>query len=189
MHHTLKYVVGITGASGVRLSARLIEELSKFSEVYTIISNSAKKVIEYEGGSEILKIINSYSRNVFSEDELDAPISSTSFLVNGMIIIPCSMNTVARLANGITSNLILRAADNQIRMRNKLVLVPREAPLNQIHLLNLLKLSRIDSVYILFPVLTYYHNPKTIEDMENFVIGKILDILGFEHNLYRRWGH
>jgi 4-hydroxy-3-polyprenylbenzoate decarboxylase len=73
-------------------------------------------------------------------------------------------------------------------MRNKLVLVPREAPLNQIHLYNMLKLSKIDSVYILFPVLTYYHNPKTIEDMENFVTGKILDVLGIAHNLYRRWG-
>jgi 4-hydroxy-3-polyprenylbenzoate decarboxylase len=183
----LRYIIGVTGASGVKLSVRLIEELHKFSEVYTIVSNSAKKVIEYEGGSEVLKKIKRYSKNVFNADELDAPISSMSFPVNGMIIIPCSMNTIAKLANGIICNLISRVADNQIRMRNKLVLVPREAPLNQIHLRNMLKLSKIDSVYILFPVLTYYHDPKTIEDMENFVTGKILDILGIAHNLYRRW--
>jgi len=185
----MKIIVGISGASGIRLAMRLIEELDKHGvEVYTVITDSALKVAKGECEEEVINKIRESSKAFFRQYEIDAPISSSSFLVNGMVIIPCSMNTVAKLAYGITDNLLLRAADNQIKMKNKLVIVPREAPLSQIHLRNLLRLSKLNSVYILFPVLTYYHTPKTLEDMENFIIGRIMDLLGIQHNLYRRWG-
>lgn len=183
----MKLIVGVTGASGIKLAMRLVEELRKRNiEVYTIVTKYAEKVAEYEG-KEILLKIKEGSKEVYKEDEMNAPISSSSFSTNGMVIIPCSMNTIAKLANGIADNLLLRVADVQIKVKNKLVLVPRETPLSQIHLGNMLKLSRIQSIFILVPVLTYYHKPKNLEQMENFVIGKILDILDIKNDLYKRW--
>ena len=184
----MRIIVGISGASGIRLSARLIKELDRRDvEVYTVITDSALKVAKCEGNNELIDGIRRVSKGFYRQDEIEAPVSSSSFQTNGMVIIPCSMNTVAKLAYGIADNLLLRAADIQIKMRNKLIIVPREAPLSQTHLKNLLKLSKLGSVYILFPVLTYYHRPKTLEDVENFVIGRIMDILGIKHELYRRW--
>ncbi len=184
----MKYVVGISGASGVRLSVSLLRELRKNNvTIYSVITDSALKVIKAEE-EKILNEIKDYSEEIFRQYDLDAPIASSSFPVNGMIIIPCSMNTIAKITYGIADNLLLRAADIQIKMKNKLILVPREMPLSTIHFKNLYMLSRISTVYIVFPLLTYYHNPKSIEDMENFVIGRILEIIGLSHNLYKRWG-
>lgn len=186
---SVSYIVGISGASGVKLGVKLVQELSKCGVgVYVVVSEEAKLVARYEYDGDIVEDVKKHSKGTFGEYELDAPISSTSYPVNGMVIMPCSMSTVAKLCHGITDNLLVRAADNQIRMKNKLILVPREAPLNQVHLRNLYRLSRIENVYVMFPVLTYYHKPRSIEDVENFVIGKVLDIIGVKHNLYKRWG-
>ena len=184
----MKIIVGITGASGIRLSYRLIEELYKHdNEVYTIVTDNAYKVAEAEEGLEVVDKINGFSKALYNERQMDSPLASASFLVDGMVIIPCSMNTIAKLAYGISDNLVLRAADNQIKMRNKLILVPRESPLSSTHLRNLYRLSKIDNIYIIFPLLTYYHKPSSIDDMENYTIGRIMDVLGIKHNLYRRW--
>ncbi len=185
----MRIILGITGASGVHLSTIFAEKAVELGiELYTVMSKNAYKVFKYEAPNEI-ELIKRMSKEFYDEDMMDAPIASSSFLTNGMIILPCSMNTVAKLAAGISDNLILRAADIQIKMNNDLVIVPRESPLSQIHLRNLYKLSKLNKVHILFPLLTYYHEPKTIRDMELFNIGKIFDILGIEHNLYKRWGH
>jgi 4-hydroxy-3-polyprenylbenzoate decarboxylase len=185
----MRLIVGITGASGIRLSVRLLEELNKRGiELYTIVSENAKKVASSEEDKDILSKIMGLSKTVYNEDDMEAPIASSSYITDGMVIIPCTMNTLAKISYGISDNLILRAADIQIKMKNKLIVVPRESPLSQIHLRNLYRISRIENVYIVFPLLTYYHRPKSIEDMENFTIGKIMDILGIEHKLYKRWG-
>lgn len=184
----MRYIVGVSGASGVRLSIRLLEELKKNDvDIYSVITDNALKVIKVEDAKTLDKI-KEYSKKLFMQNEFDASIASSSFPVDGMVVIPCSMNTIAKIAYGIADNLLLRAADIQIKMRNKLVLVPREMPFSQIHFKNLYILSGISSVYIIFPLLTYYHNPKRIEDMENFVIGRILEVIGLSHNLYKRWG-
>lgn len=185
----MKIVVGVSGASGTRLAMRLVNELNNCNiNVYTVITDSVVKVANSEGGRGIISKIEELSKGFYRQDDIDAPISSSSFSVDGMVIIPCSMNTLSKLVYGISDNLLLRAAHIQIKMKNKLIIVPREAPLSPIHLKNLYKLSRLNGVYILFPVLTYYHKPKTLEDVENFVIGRIMDILGVKHNLYKRWG-
>jgi 4-hydroxy-3-polyprenylbenzoate decarboxylase len=185
----VRIVVGISGASGIRLSVRLIEELNhRGVEVYAVITDGALKVAKSEGLEDIVSNIGKHSEMLFEQRDLDAPISSGSFPVDGMVVIPCSMNTLAKIAFGIADNLLLRAADVQIKMKRKLVIVPREMPLSRIHLRNLLRLSRHESIYILFPLLSYYHRPKTLEDVENFVIGRIMELLDIEHDLYRRRG-
>ena len=183
----MRIILGVTGASSVHLSTVFAKTLyDEGIELYTVISRNAYKVFRYEEPEGVDKL-KRFSKEVYGEDDMDAPIASSSFLCNGMVILPCTMNTVAKLSMGISDNLILRAADIQIKMRNKLIIVPRESPLSQIHLRNLYRLSRLENVYILFPLLTYYHKPKTIKDMEYFTIGKILDILGISHSLYKRW--
>jgi len=184
----MRIIVGVSGASGARLAIRFIKILEELGvEVYSIITKSAILVAKVEEGEEAIEEIQRHSRKLFMEDEMDAPMSSGSFTTNGMVIIPCSMNTIAKLSYGITDNLLLRAADVQIKMGNKLVIVPRESPLSRIHLRNLYRISRLNNVYIIFPLLTYYHKPSTIDEMENYTLGRILDILNIKHNLYRRW--
>ena len=184
-----RLVVGVSGASGTPLALRFIREAKSHDiEIHVVLTRAAERVAYYELGIDIAGELRDYVDRFYYEDEIDAPIASTSYQTSGMVIIPCSMNTVAKIANGISDNLLLRAADNHIRMNRKLVIVPREAPLNPLHLENLHKLSMLCNVHILFPVLTYYHKPETIEDMEKFIVGKILDILGIENTLYNRWG-
>lgn len=185
----MKLIVGISGASGIKLAIRLIQELhGQKIDVYTVITDNALKVARSELDGDLIKSAKKYSKGVYRQDEMEAPISSGSFLVDGMAIIPCSMNTIAKLSYGISDNLLLRAADVQIKMKNKLVIVPREIPVSRMHLKNLLKLASFDNIYIMFPVLTYYHKPKSLKDMEDFIIGRIMDVFNIRHNLYKRWG-
>ncbi len=178
----MAYFVGITGASGVRLGVRLVETLIPIADVHLCITRSAYQVAMSEG------VELSFSEGVFlwPEEALDAPVSSGSFRLKGCAIVPCSMGTMGRMASGVSSNLVERAADVALKERWPLILVPRETPLNAIHLKNMLSLCQAGAV-ILPPVLTYYHSPKMIEEMENFILGKILDHLGVEHALFRRW--
>ncbi|MDP3013937.1 MAG: UbiX family flavin prenyltransferase, partial [Candidatus Subteraquimicrobiales bacterium] len=117
---------------------------------------------------------------------LNSSICSGSYKVEGMIICPCSMATLASIASGISSNLLERAADVTLKEARPLVVVPRETPLNQIHLKNMLKLSQAGALIV--PAMpAFYHQPKNIEDLVSFVVGKVLDIFKIEHNLYKRW--
>jgi 4-hydroxy-3-polyprenylbenzoate decarboxylase len=185
----MRLIVGITGASGAKLGVRLCEELSKRGvDVHVVITDAGIKVGEFEVGKDVVDKLKKVSNRLFFEDDLDAPIASGSYPVDGMVIIPCSMNTVAKIAYGLSDNLLLRAVDVQLKMGRRLVIVPRESPLSATHLRNLLRLQTLyNNIYIIFPLLTYYHNPKTIEEMENYTLGRILDMFGLEHNLYRRW--
>ena len=185
---SLKLIVGITGASGIIYGIRLLDYLKNRQEIETflVISEGAKKVIELETNfkiDEIKKLADHY----YNEDDFTAPIASSSFLVDGMVIIPASMKTLAAMSHGFNNNLITRAADNILRLKKPLVIVPRETPLSPIHLENMLRLSQNGAI-ILPACPGFYTKPKRLEDLIDFIVGKVLDALGINHDLYRRWG-
>ncbi len=152
------------------------------------MSESAKTVMKYEQENfeESMKRIESNSDKMYAENDIAASIASGSFKTDGMIVAPCSMKSLSAIANGYADNLVSRAADVQLKQQRKLVLVPRESPLNTIHLENMLKLARI-GVWIIPPMLCYYTKPKSVEDLTNNVVGRVLDAFDIEHNLYKRW--
>jgi 4-hydroxy-3-polyprenylbenzoate decarboxylase len=182
----MKLIVAVTGASGIIYSIGFLRAAKKHDiETYLIITDSAKQVAIHEIG-DIEELIKLASR-VYSPEEMSAGISSGSYPVDGMVIVPSSMKTIAALANGFTDNLVTRAADVQLKERRPLIVVPRETPLHAVHLDNMSKLSHLGAV-ILPAMPGFYHNPESIADLVNFISGKILDQLGIENQLYRRWG-
>jgi 4-hydroxy-3-polyprenylbenzoate decarboxylase len=189
-----RYILAITGSSGSLLGLRLLEELAKNSEVHLIVSEAALLVIGSETSIELTKkpddwIIAKFPPNrvfLYKDSNIGAPLASGSFVTNGMFIVPCSMKTLSAVANGYASNLIERAADVTIKEGRKLLICPREMPFSAIHLENMLKLARL-GVITAPPVPAFYNKPQTIDDMINFLIGKILDCFGIENRLYKRW--
>lgn len=189
-----KYILAITGASGSIYGIRLLEELTKSSEVHLVISDTAVTVIRSETGIELSDNLEAWILGkdlhnrvfLYRDTQLDAPIASGSFISSGMFIVPCSMKTLSAVANGYASNLIERAADVAIKEGKKLLICPREMPFSPIHLENMLKLARF-GVIIAPPVPAFYHKPQTIDDIVNFVTGKILDVFGIENDIYKRW--
>jgi 4-hydroxy-3-polyprenylbenzoate decarboxylase len=182
----VRLIVAITGASGVIYGKRLLEVLrEKNVETHLVISKAAERVIEHEleMTKENMEKLANYAHDV---DDWSAPIVSGSFKTNGMVIIPCSMKTLAGIAHGYSDNLVLRAADVTLKEKRRLILVPRETPLNVVHLRNMLALAE-QGVVIVPAMPAYYHKPKDINDLVDFVIGKVLDLLGMEHKLYKRW--
>ncbi len=192
-------IVAITGASGSIYGLRLIEELLKSEYgIYLVISKQAFSIIKSETGvnwvgktdSEREKKIQKYfsSKNIkyYNEDNLSAPISSGSFVTDGMFVVPCSMKTLSGIANGYANNLIERAADVMLKEGRGLILVPREMPFNAIHLENMLKLARL-GVKIAPPIPAFYNKPEDINDIVDFVVGKILDSSGVDNKLFKRW--
>ncbi len=171
----MRLIVGISGASGAKLAKRFVELLPKSIEVFIVQSKSAKVVFEKEEGIK-----------EFENSDISASIASGSFKCDAMIIIPTSMNTLAKISCGIADNLLTRTASVMIKERRKLILAPREMPFSSISLENMLKLSNL-GVIIAPPVLGYYSKQQTLEDMENFLIGKWFDLLGIENDLFKRW--
>lgn len=157
-------------------------------EPVVIVSKGALKVAKAEQGIDLIGAVRDIAKEVYLENEMDAPPSSSSALVKtlGMAIIPCSIRTLAQIAAGISSNLVSRTAINMLRLKKRLVLVVRETPLGTIELENALKVSVAGGI-ILPASPGFYTKPKTIEDMINFVVGKTLDALEIEHDIYRRW--
>ena len=180
--------MGITGASGVVYGVRFLEMIKKYasdSEVHLIISNTAVSILRYEVGLD-KESLSRLADRVYDEDELGAPIASGSFKHDGMVIIPCSMKTLASIAHGITDNLITRAADVTLKERRRLILVIRETPLNLVHIRNM-ELVTLAGAIVMPAAPAFYNRPKTIDDMVNFIVGRVLDLLGIENDLYRRW--
>lgn len=182
----MRLVIGISGSSGSIYGVNLVKVCEKMNiETDLIVSPAAEKIMSFEI-EENVEEIHRIATRCFDYDDLGAPISSGSIKTDGMVIAPCSMKTVGSIANGITDNLITRAADVVLKENRKLVLVPRETPLNTIHLQNLEKLSRTDTV-ILPAMPGFYHNPQSINDLVDFILGKILDQFEIEHDLYESW--
>jgi len=193
-------VVAITGASGSIYGLRLTEELLRADcRVALLLTKSGLDVLRYETGLEwegttsarkqLMRDYFGGSKRLehYDEKDLFAPVASGSSSPDAMVIVPCSMGTAGRVAAGMGGNLIERAADVVLKERRNLILVPRETPLSQIHLENLLRLSRAGA-HILPAMPAFYHRPKTVEALVDFVVGKILDSLGFRHKLFQRWG-
>lgn len=181
-----KLIVGISGSSGSILGIRFLEVLKKMGiETHLIITETAKKLIEYETKYKV-KDVEKLASKVYDNSDFFAKIASGSFQTNGMVVIPCSMKTLGGIASGYSDNLLLRAADVCLKERRNLVLVTRETPLSLIHIENMRKVSLAGGV-ILPPVMTLYSKPKRIEEMVDHIIGKVLDSLGIENKIYKRW--
>jgi len=172
----MKLVLCVSGASGVSLATKFIEYLPSSIELHLVISDNAKIVSSFENK----KIITYENSNIASA------IASGSFKVDATAIIPCSMNTLAKIACGISDNLITRVATVALKERRTLLLAPREMPFSAIALENMVKLSTL-GVIISPPVMGYYSEANTLEEMEKFIIGKWFDSLGIENKLYKRW--
>lgn len=191
-----KFVVGITGASGVVLAQKLIVNLAQSGYlVELIITQHALYTATFELGKEYgtpKKFLNIFPHTIqekitlHSIQDIGCAIASGSYPVDGMIIIPCSMATLAAVAVGLGDNALRRAADVTIKEKRPLIIVPRESPFSEIHLENLLKLTRLGAT-IVPPIPAWYTNPTTLEDIENFIVGKVLDTLHLPHTLYKRW--
>ncbi len=179
-------LVAISGASGVDLAVILLEQLKKSGlETELIITKVAEKIINIETDYKVSDIIE-LSNKYYDVDDLTAGPASGSYKNNIMVIIPCSMKTLAAIANGYADNLITRAADVIIKERRKLILVVRESPFSAIHLENMLKLSRL-GVIIAPPIPSYYIKPKNIRELKEYFVGRILDHIGIDSEI-KRWG-
>lgn len=191
------YVVGVTGASGSIYGVKLIRSLLEIGyDVHIVISNAGWRVIKEELGWDISHrdtvlqdqfgdLLGNYIYHPIAD--IGATIASGSFLVEGMIIMPCSMGTLSSIANGSSDNLMTRAADVMLKEGRQLVIVPRETPLHAIHLENMLKLARL-GVRIVPAMPAFYFGPKNIDDLVSFLVGKVLDTLKIDHALFTRWG-
>lgn len=197
MKHSEKLIVAITGASGAIYGRRLVEVLVRQRvPLYLIVSDPAKIVMAEELGIKWHDNASALTTlwggaalewiTVFSNKDFAAPVSSGSHRTRGMVIIPCSMGTLAAVASGVANNLIHRTADVMLKERRPLVFVPRETPLSEIHLENMLKLRRMGASMV--PAMPgFYAGTPTIEGLTDFVVGKTLDQLGIEHELFARW--
>jgi flavin prenyltransferase len=183
-----RLVIAISGSSGPIYGIRLLEVLSRNKEIEThlILSKSAELTIELEAHGWSVPKVKKLAHHVHDSDNLAASISSGSFHTYGMVVIPCSMKTLANIAHGTGSDLMGRAADVTLKERRKLILVTRETPLHLGHLRNMVSVTEMGGI-ILPPIPAFYHNPKTIDDVVNHTIGKLLDLLGFENDLFQRW--
>jgi 4-hydroxy-3-polyprenylbenzoate decarboxylase len=194
-----KYILAITGATGPVVGLRVLRELARTAEVHMLISGQSFSIIHDEtgvdlhGGSveEIRERLQEFAGSVhvlyYDERDFEAPIASGSFMTDGMFVVPCSMKTLSGISNGYSNSLVERAADVTMKEGRPLLLSPREMPFSAIHLENMLKLARL-GVKIVPPVAGFYHGPQNLDDMVDFFAGKILDAMGVEHEIYRRWG-
>ena len=181
-----KIVGGITGASGSVYAVRLIDVLREQGiEVHVVITDSGQRVLDYECGVTMEEL----SRRVdvlYPNTDVGAAIASGSFRMDAMVILPCSMKTAGAIAHGVTDDLLTRAADVTLKEGRRLLLVPRETPMHEIHLENLLRLARAGAV-IMPAAPGFYHRPETLDGLVNMMVGKILDRLGIEAELFTRW--
>jgi 4-hydroxy-3-polyprenylbenzoate decarboxylase len=183
----MQLIVAITGGSGVIYGIKTLEILRILKmETHLIISEWGERNIKIETDKSI-DYVKSLATKCYDKDNMAAGISSGSFKIDGMIIVPCSMKTLSSIANGYDDNLISRAAGVSIKESRKIVIVPRETPLSKIHLQNMIKLVEI-GVIVLPAMPGFYHRPNTIDDLIMHIVGKILDQFGIEHHTFKRWG-
>lgn len=184
-----RLIVGLTGATGAILGVRLLEALKQSDvESHLVMSNWARRTLEHET-SYTLKEVTALASVYHNSANMAAEISSGSFITEGMVVIPCSMRTLGSIAHGTGESLVHRAADVVLKERRKLVLVTRESPLSELHLENMLKLSRMGAM-IVPPMPAFYNKPKSIDDIVNHIVARVLDQLGVAAPFAKRWdGH
>lgn len=192
-----QWIVGISGASGAIYGVRLTEELLKLGmSVRLVVTDAGWRVLKDEHGWDISRRMETLSQRFGSYpgtytyypiQDIGAGIASGSFRTEGMVIVPCSMGTLAAVAHGLSDNLLERAADVILKEGRRLILVPRETPLHAVHLQNMLTLANMGARIV--PAMPgFYHQPESIEQMIDFMVGKVMDMMGIDHELYRRWG-
>jgi 4-hydroxy-3-polyprenylbenzoate decarboxylase len=182
----MKLLVGLSGSSGVAYGIRLLEILKTMKiETHLIMSKWAEECVRIETDKKP-SYVRTLAKYVYSNDDLAAKPSSGSFRIDGMVIVPCSMKTLASIANGYEDTLIARAASVMLKETRKLVLVPRETPLTAIQLSNMLRLAKMGTV-ILPAMPGFYHRPKGVDELLNHIAGKVLDQFGIEHEVFKRW--
>ena len=182
-----RLVVAISGASGVIYGIRLLELMKDMPyETHLVISQAAKLNIEIETDYKPIDV-EAMADFSYNYRDMAASLASGSFLTEGMVVIPCTIKTLSGIANSYTDNLLVRAADVTLKEKRKLVLVVRETPLHMGHL-RLMTLAAEMGAHMLPPVPSFYHHPKTIQDIIDQTIGKVFDYLGIEHELFKRWG-
>lgn len=182
-----RLVVGISGATGAIYGIRLLEFLSKTDvETHLVVSESAEKTIRMETQWS-LEQVKSLATVTYNMEDVGADISSGSFHTEGMAVIPCSIKSLSAIANSYNENLMIRAADVTLKERRKLVLVVRETPLHRGHLSLMLNVADAGGV-ILPPIPAFYFLPKTMDDLINHTVGRVLDVFGIDHSLFNRWG-
>ena len=181
-----RLVVAITGASGAIIGVKMLEALRETEfESHLIISKWGRQTLEVETNFS-LEQVSQLADVYYNSSDMGASVSSGSFLTSGMVIVPCSMRTLAAVAGGIGDTLIHRAADVVIKEQKKLVLMPREMPFSVIHLDNMLKLSKI-GITIMPPMIAFYNSPTDIDDLLNHIVARALDQFGIENDFTRRW--
>ncbi|AOS93369.1 UbiX family flavin prenyltransferase [Mycobacterium intracellulare] len=182
----MRLVIAMTGATGATLGIRLLETLGQLGvETHLVLSDWARATIKLETDTSVDEV-RALASHAYSARDLAASISSGSFRTDGMVVCPCSMKTLSAIRIGFSDNLITRAADVTLKERRRLVLVAREAPLSEIHLENMHYLARAGAV-IFPPTVAYYGQPSSIDEVTDYIVGRIIDQLGIEHSLIKRW--
>jgi len=191
------WVIGLTGASGAAYGVRLIRfMLETGRSVHLIITDAGWRVLKEELGWDVSRRVEALRAELGEPErgwtyhpngDIGAATASGSFRTAGMVIVPCSMGTLSGIARGASDNLLERTADVMLKEGRPLIVVPRETPLHAIHLENMLALSRM-GVRIIPAMPAFYQGPQTVSDMVDFIVGKVLDNMGLDHQLYRRWG-
>lgn len=184
----MRLVIGITGASAPIYGIRLLQVLRDLPvETHLVMSAQTGVTMAHETPDWTVAKVRELADVVHEPGNLAAAIASGSFLTHGMVVAPCSMKTLAAIAGGLADNLLTRAADVTLKERRRLVLVPRETPLHLGHLRSMAAVTEMGGV-ILPPMVAFYHRPQSIADIVDHTVGKVLDVLGIEHSLFRRWG-
>ncbi|WP_199614958.1 UbiX family flavin prenyltransferase [Paenibacillus alkalitolerans] len=191
------WVVGITGASGAVYGVRLCQALMGLGyHIHLVVTDAGWRVLKEELGwnsarreATLREQLGGYSGSYayYPISDIGAAVASGSFRTEGMAIVPCSMGTLAAIAHGLSDNLLERAADVVLKEGRRLVIVPRETPLHAVHLQNMLALAQM-GVRIVPATPGFYHRPQTVDELVGFLVGKVLDSMGVEHDLYQRWG-
>lgn len=182
-----RIVVGISGATGVCYGIRLLETLAALgAETHLVISGSGKRNIEIETDRTVAEV-ERLASVVHDHHDIGATIASGSFLTDGMAVMPCSMKSLSAIAHSYNDNLLVRAADVTLKEKRRLVVCPRETPLHRGHLELMLKVADLGAM-LLPPMVAFYHNPQSVQEIVDQTVGKVLDALGVEHKLFRRWG-
>jgi 4-hydroxy-3-polyprenylbenzoate decarboxylase len=181
-----RLIIGMTGSTGAIFGIRLLEALKNSAiETHLIISKWAQRTIEHETPYKV-EDVRALASVVHSQGDMGASISSGSFLTEGMVVAPCSVRTLAGIANGYGEHLVHRAADVVLKERRRLILLVRETPLSEVHLENMLKLARM-GVLIVPPVPAFYNHPQTVDDVVNHIVARVLDQLGIDAPFAKRW--
>lgn len=182
-----RLIVAMSGATGAIYGIRILEVLrdDPAIEVHLVMSEAAALTIEEETDWSVPDVVNLADYN-HEFDDIGAPISSGSFRTEGMVVAPCAIKSMSMISNSINSNLLIRAADVTLKERRKLVLLVREAPLHLGHLRLMVNLAEVGAI-IHPPLPAFYHRPKTLDDIINHTVGRVLDQFGIDHNLFKRW--